>query len=292
VALVYDGNDLGALRLSVDHHAFSGEPRERANAAALFWVRVGGGLESEAAFRRWRAAFGTDRVEVEADAGRVRARARGCDGSLSLAATSPYAGGGVMDPLPPHAVLQINGNDVGRSILRRLELVRRLPKTTRSAPLVRLSPGKSLVWEAEGGRVEPDMVVERDAQAGGGACVWLPGEAGAKVGGVGSVAWRLRVPRSAAYYLWGRVKTPTPEDDSFLVRVLGSSPLPTEAVAWHTGVHPVWEWTRLQKEGTREPLPLTLPAGEVTLQIGAREDGARLDRLFLTPNPEELPPAP
>ena len=64
------------------------------------------------------------------------------------------------------------------------------------------------------------MVVEQDDGAFGSRFVWVPGEPGAK-GGIRSarVIWKLTLPKEGQYYLWGRLKAPTPDDDSFFVSV-------------------------------------------------------------------------
>ncbi|MFP4250230.1 MAG: hypothetical protein ACLFU7_11265, partial [Armatimonadota bacterium] len=91
------------------------------------------------------------------------------------------------------------------------------------------------------------------------------------------------VAEAGQYYLWGRIQAPSPEDDSFFLRVYTDDAEPVSRVDWHTGQHEAWEWTVFSLQGQEEPAPLTLPAGEVTLELSAREDGTKIDRLMLTP---------
>ena len=52
--MVDDGNTLGGtLRLTIDHRS----PKQKIEAAAALWIRVGSGLEDNAAFTAWRTAF-------------------------------------------------------------------------------------------------------------------------------------------------------------------------------------------------------------------------------------------
>jgi hypothetical protein len=69
-----------------------------------------------------------------------------------------------------------------------------------------------------------------------------------------------------------------------MVRIVSSSynaPLPL--TEWHLGTHPDWSWTALTDPKTRRLQELDLPAGEVTVEILPREDGAMLDQLELKP---------
>ena len=90
-------------------------------------------------------------------------------------------------------------------------------------------------------------------------------------------------------FLWGRVLAPTPDDDSFLVRVFTEAKEIVEPTMWSTGVHKQWEWTRVSLNAARGPEPLPLPAGLVNLQLRVREDGTQIDRLFLTASQDERP---
>ena len=95
--------------------------------------------------------------------------------------------------------------------------------------------------------------------------------------------------RAGDYLLWGRVQTPTPDDDSFYVRLLKDGVDLIGRADWATGTHPAWEWTRAVLGRAGEMKSLSLPQGEVLLRLQVREDGTRIDRLFLTPDPTETP---
>ena len=110
IALVDDGNDLGAVRLTVQHAV-------RPGAAAALWVRIGSGLATDAAFDAWRRAFAEAGVEMVADAKMLRLRVAGEDGAVSIVAAAPFMKGAMYEPAPRRVVLEIDGVDVGRRIL-------------------------------------------------------------------------------------------------------------------------------------------------------------------------------
>nr|WP_319936714.1 PKD domain-containing protein [Neolewinella aquimaris] len=86
------------------------------------------------------------------------------------------------------------------------------------------------------------------------------------------VRFTIRNVQAGTYRLFGRAFAPSPADDSFWVRINGG-----EWFRWWEGfTHGVWGWTEVGK------LPLTLPDGTVTIDIAFREDGALLDKLYLS----------
>ncbi|MFQ6096671.1 MAG: hypothetical protein ACE5O2_03025 [Armatimonadota bacterium] len=287
-ALVYDGNPDGALRITVAHHGLWGVESRGANAGAAFWVRVAGGVATEAAFRDWRKRFAAATVDIHASPDEVGVSAVGADGPVSISAAAPYSGCAATDPAPPRAVLELDGEDIGRGILRRIEPIKSYEAERGLAAPVMVSADRGTYWEAESGHIVPPMEVGEDEEASGGKYVWMPGDPGARGGDqLGSVTWRLIVPKAAGYYVWGRVVAPTPDDDSFFVTVGDSSLI--ALAEWHTGTHENWEWTPLALDNSREPTRLALPEGETSLRLRVREDGTKIDRLFITLDPNERP---
>ena len=114
VSLVYDGNKFDAVRLTVQHAV-------RPNAAAALWVRIGSGLDTDAAFDKWRRAFAAAKAEVSANEERISLRISGADGSVSVAAEAPFKSGAQLDPAPKRVVLEVDGIDLGHRILEKIE---------------------------------------------------------------------------------------------------------------------------------------------------------------------------
>jgi hypothetical protein len=279
-SLVYDANTFGAVRLTIDHKSVSTTP-----PAALLWLRAGSGLADDSAFHAWRKQLENTTIKLKAGNDGVTAR---LPSGVSLSAVAPLEQARVPFPAPSRAVLELDGRDIGSPILNEVEPLRSTSAIPESKPL-RLEAGKPLSWEAEAGRVLPFFETGKDPQASGGMFVWPPGEPGATGSpDLGAVSWRLQLPAAGKFTLSARVKSPTPSDDSFMVRIVSSSynaPLPL--TEWHLGTHPDWSWTALTDPKTRRPLELDLPAGEVTVEIRPREDGAMLDQLEMKPVPPD-----
>ena len=288
-ALVYDGNEYGAMRLTVAHHNFWGVEAATGSAGAAFWIRIGSGLESDDAFEAWRRDFRAASARVDASPERLQIAITGQDGPVAVAAAAPYLGPLAIEPPPSRAVLELDGQDIGRELLKDIEPIKSYEAKVTEAPELTVAPGEGTYWEAESGFVAEPMVIGDDDDAFGARFVWMPGEPGEKGGGAGSVTWRLNVSEAGQYYLWGRLLAPTPDDDSFLVRVFTETAEPVGVAEWHTGTHQQWEWTRVNLNRSVEPTPIPLPRGEVRLQLRVREDGTKIDRLFITTNPDGVP---
>ena len=88
------------------------------------------------------------------------------------------------------------------------------------------------------------------------------------------LAVHFSVPQTATYYIYARVLCPTWDDDSYFISIDG--PLTSNFV---NGLQTSsWSWKELHHGN--------LKAGQHTLYIGSREDGACLDKLCITTNPE------
>ncbi|MGM0494727.1 MAG: hypothetical protein ACQER1_17475, partial [Armatimonadota bacterium] len=293
-ALISDGNDYGAMRLTVAHHSYWGIEGESSRPGASFWVRVAAGVADEAAVEAWRREFAEAGLSVDASEDAVRVEAAGVDEPLVLAAEAPFVRCTEAEPAHTSAVLEVDGDDIGRPLLADFEPVlayqrRQEERQERLAEGAVYLEGETTYFEAESGLIEPQMEVGEDDAASGGQFVWVPGEPGARNSLPGSVTWRLDVPEAGEHYLWGRVNAPTQEDDSFFVRAYTEDAEVFPRTDWHTGTHESWEWTAFTLVRSEQPLPLSLPEGEVNLEISAREDGTKIDRLMLTPYMDSEP---
>lgn len=93
----------------------------------------------------------------------------------------------------------------------------------------------------------------------------------------GWVSLPFSVSQSGTYRVWIRAKTPTANDDSFWIRMDSGS-----FVAWNNiPASSSWAWAQY-------PLTFNLSAGSHTLIFGYREDGAQLDKVYIT-NGTEIP---
>jgi hypothetical protein len=289
VALVYDANQYGAARITVGHHSFWGLGTGDAKAGAAFWIRVGDNLD-EAAYATWRKAFAASICDATVVDGTVTVKAAGSDGPLMIQAADPFAGCLAVEPPPHPYVMAINGEDYGRKLLAALPGVRQRREKLAKVTTVDISPDKPTIWEAESGVNIGGMRVARDNDAFGNAFVWTPGKPGERGGKANArLTFDIKVAKAGTYYLWGRVKAATPDDDSFFVSLTSKTAEPIRRADWHIGTHDVWEWTPFGLNRDPGPSPLQLPQGQYRLQLSCREDGAKIDQIMVTTDPDYRP---
>jgi hypothetical protein len=142
------------------------------------------------------------------------------------------------------------------------------------------------VWlEGESGSLTAPMAIGSDSQASSGAYVWIPEGVGNAIDisqSTGSVAYTFSVPVAGNYVVWGR-----------LIDILGNSffvSMDSGSYAlWDTVGGSTWEWDRVYNRGGADPMVYSLGAGQHTLVIKHREDGAKLDRILITSNMAYVP---
>ena len=286
-ALVDDGNPHGALRLTVDHH----RPQTTAQAGAAFWVRVGSGLASDEDFLAWCRRFeeaSPATVDVSQDGPRLAIS--GEEGPVSIGAAGAYGAGPIqLVPAPTRAALELDGEEIGRPLLASIEPVVSYAKRLDTMLPIDVPLQGHVFWEAEDGLTFPGMTTDDDPAASAGRYVWqTPDNVWSR--SAGNVTWTLEVAKPGRYWLWGRVHAPNPEMDSFFVQVSSDTgETPAESESWHTGQGDRWRWQSVGLNRSKEPTPLDLPAGPVRLRFRVRETGTKIDRLFLTPDPNARP---
>ena len=125
--------------------------------------------------------------------------------------------------------------------------------------------------EAESGSITAPMIVAVDPNASGCGYVHVPDGGG---NNQGSVSFPFSLASAGDYHVWIRARGLDYAADSFYVTVDGVQAL--------TGIPigPSWVWDQV-KDGITGQYPRVwhLSAGNHTLQIGNREDGARLDAI-------------
>ena len=120
VKLVYDPKECdAAMRLTVKHHVVEGPQKAPQDAGAAFWVRVGSGLKDDQAVAAWRRQFAASEAQVTAEGRALDIRVQGVGGVLSLKTAPPY-GECSVEPPSSRAVLELNGEDIGRRILQKV----------------------------------------------------------------------------------------------------------------------------------------------------------------------------
>lgn len=287
---VFDGNPFGAVRLTVAHHLGASRAAAQAKAGAAFWVRIGSGLGSDAAFENWRRNFAAARAEVTVTGDRVCVTVSGEDGSVRVGVDAARSAAFGLQPTPSRALLALDGEDIGKRFLQEVEPIRSWRGKIGEPVAVDVPAAQSVSWEAESGRVIAPMVRDKDEKASGGAFVWMPAQPGEKAStSLGAVTWQLKVEKAGRYYLWGRVMAPTSVNDSFYLRLFNDEGEILARTDWPTGVRRDWQWIPFAPDGQREPMPLELPSGTVNVQLRVREAGTKMDRLYLTPRAHDRP---
>jgi hypothetical protein len=116
--LVDDANTNGVVRLTVTHYEGPKPVPAPEGAGAAFWVRIGGGLKTEAEFAAWKEHFAAAKAETELSQQRLRLTVPAADGELSILADYPGGQHTLLNPPPSRAVLELNGRDLGPAILQ------------------------------------------------------------------------------------------------------------------------------------------------------------------------------
>jgi Glycosyl hydrolase family 98/Secretion system C-terminal sorting domain/Glycosyl hydrolase family 98 C-terminal domain len=132
------------------------------------------------------------------------------------------------------------------------------------------------VWlEAECATVGSLWNVNEDTNASNSHYVTIqPGNnsnGGAPENSDGHIVFTIEIVQAGSYSLWARKQSPTPNDDSFYIKMDNAS--------WGTwnGITPSTDWAWAQYQ------TYNLTVGSHVLKIAYREDGATLDKIYLTP---------
>lgn len=93
------------------------------------------------------------------------------------------------------------------------------------------------------------------------------------------LTYAVEIDSMGDYELYGRVQAPTTNNESFWVRVNGGT--------WYKwdnlGIVSLWTWRQVwDSDNSDTPISFTLPEGTTVIDIAYREEGTRLDKLFLT----------
>ena len=290
VELVNDGSKYNARRITCRHSA---EKLEGTGLAAL-WVRVAEGLDDHA-FEVFRKTFSSAETKVRSVENEIEISARGQETTLRLHVDLRTQQRLAVEGAAPGSekfLFAVDSDDLGRTILRAVDCVARYQRTITAA---REGAPESLragtIIEAEKAHlIISPLQKDTDESASGKQFLWIPGEPGVGGGGRSAQAnWFVHVPEAGEYSLWGRVRTPTQSDDSFYIQFNQNGQTILPRTDWHTGVHRTWEWIafRIGKERAVPRIPLE--RGAVEIQCLGREDGAKLDAILLTADPDWQP---
>lgn len=139
------------------------------------------------------------------------------------------------------------------------------------------------VWlEAECTDVGSNWDIHTDSECSNGK--YLMVKPGVQATGVPSsnstdyLVYNFSVPENGSYKIWGRVLAPTPNDDSFWIRVDGGGWVNWNGIPGGTS----WVWDDVHDQSNDTPMNYTLNAGDHTLAVCYREDGTGIDKFYIT----------
>ena len=122
IVLNYDGNNYGAVCLTVEHGGkpTAGIKNDQPIASAAFWVRIASGLTDEASFNTWLAKFTKAQATADDQANRVKIQVEGLAGPVSLDAPLTGTPAATLNPAPAPVVLEVDGTNLAPQILGNL----------------------------------------------------------------------------------------------------------------------------------------------------------------------------
>ncbi len=146
------------------------------------------------------------------------------------------------------------------------------------------SSGSTSIWlEAECGTVGSLWNTNSSGTASNGEYVTIQSgnnsTGSAPSSSTGHVSFPFSVSESGNYIVWGRVITPNANDDSFWIRMDGGS-----WTLWNSiPATSSWQWDDVHDSNNGgQVVNYNLSSGNHTLTVAYREDGAQLDKIYIT----------
>ncbi len=97
------------------------------------------------------------------------------------------------------------------------------------------------------------------------------------------LVYHFSVEESGSYKIWGRVLAPTANDDSFWIKMDGGNWIMWNNIAGGS----TWQWDDVHNQSESNPMNYALDPGGHTLTVCFREDGAAIDKFYLTNTGQE-----
>jgi hypothetical protein len=285
IALVDDGNEYDALRLTVEHaslgelhDAIAKDAKNEVLAGAAFWVRVGNGLRDLDDLDRWRQRFESEPIGASPKLPCI-------PNQIMPSRDLPYDMIAAADKKssiePPDCVLRLNGREIGMPLLEAVEPLRSMTRGVGFWKPIMLDETGATQWRASDGLVLPGMKMQ--TYAGVPDCVLQePSDSGQPAG---AAWWKLRVSKAGPYYLWARVQSKDKQHGSFALTTIGHQGPIESPATWDLHSPGKWAWQPL-RDAAKNPRTIELPLGNVLLELRVKASGTAIDRLWLGANAE------
>ncbi len=98
------------------------------------------------------------------------------------------------------------------------------------------------------------------------------------------LVYNFYVPESGNYKIWGRVLAPSADDDSYWVKVDNDAWTLWNGIVGSSS----WQWDDVHDQSNENPMVYALDTGYHNLSICYREDGAAIDKFYIT-NTGQIP---
>ena len=295
MALVDDGNEFGAMRLTIDHR----RPSVSTQAGAAFWARVGSGLVTDEKFHAWRSAFeAAEPTTVDATPAGIRLEVPGADGPVSLSAAAPFGAVRRSPWFPSRAA------PFSKSLARHLGRMPRTSENRSSTTSSRFAAIASSLPGCSRSRFRPGVRPLGRQKTGWCSPRWswsttprfrAAAASEASKDGLSDCAapeaspssWKW--PRRAPITCGPGCSLPIPKaihstSSSTTPSIPPAIPPPGTPCEPATGNGVPWPSTK-----PKNPAQFTLPAGRTPLQFRVREPGTKLDRVFITRDASRSP---
>jgi hypothetical protein len=119
-----------------------------------------------------------------------------------------------------------------------------------------------------------------EAEDGRGAAVFVHDDPNASEGryilNMGWTSFEFSVPEEGEYTVWGRTHAPSSDDNSFTVTIDNLTN------RWDVGCSPTWTWNQMNFSANMGAKILKLDVGAHTFSLQMREDGTKLDAIYIT----------
>lgn len=287
--LVFDDGNVDGVRLTINHHL---QPQSKAQVA--FHVRIGTDINTDDELRNWMAAFSSAvRTTIVKD-DQTKISVAGLEGEVAIDVSLPLRTPVFLTPQPSRSLLEVNGVDVGEPILRATEPginYEDLYKPFGPIDLVNATQG--VYWEAEYGYPFP---LTKPVTEAGRTFLTMPldGQGGTPhIMPTGGLNYKLNIPESGKYYLWGLVSTDAAKRDALVLQTTAGVD-DQEYIPFSYWYCPStasgWKWARIEPtllDGTKAYF--YFPKGANKLYLGVKRFNIKVDRLFLTSDPNVTP---